>query len=268
MLITNFCLHIYIHAGAQPVDPPVPTVSPTFSPSPVINCNKTSPNGNYFGCGPLKGCNFQGNPISIATSANTAGCITLCDTTSPCKACTYDTINGQCILLQNLTSVAPSTDGENWSTYIVQTLHPLYPLIPVCPETFSPTKMPTVGAGSRQLLMSDWLPHQHHHHHHHRYHPSRRLQSYSGGCQGVTNVSTIPLAFITPNGSSTADSLAAWQALVLNISSGGSVGGYNSSNICSVNTNTTIIPQTGGPTSSPTQNSPTPLPTPGPVTIR
>jgi PAN domain len=271
-------LPFYIHTGAAPVNPPPPTPAPTNQGGIIIECNQTSPNANYPSCGPLKGCDAQNAPLSTTTAAATpAGCISLCSTTSPCKACTYDNITSQCILLRNLTSVAPGGSGEDWSTYIVQTLPRVYPLVNACPvvTSKSPTRVPTNAPGRRRhhrhLVSLDASRHTAAPHHHY---PQRSLQSYSGGCQRAngTDVSVLTLEFITPNGSSTFESLAAWQALVSNISSGGSVGPYNSSNICTVNTDPVIIYETGSPTPSPTPSptsrpsaAPTPSPTPGPT---
>ena len=139
--------------------------------------------------------------------------------------------------MRNRTSVSLNENG-NWSTYIRNTLPQVYPLVNSCADTASPTRVPTV-ARRRQLVSSEWSYH----------HTRRSLQSYDGGCQAAnsSDVAQVVLAFAT-DGSTTNTVLAAWEAAVTNISSGGSLGPYNSSNICSVNTEPEITYVTGSPT--------------------
>lgn len=254
---------MYICIGAEPVTT-TPAPTPQGDSSSTVVCNLTSPDATYPSCGSVKGCDSQNNPLSITTAANVSLCITSCTATSTCKACTYDKSSSQCILLKELTSVTPG--AGNWSTYICQTLSRVYDVTTSCPQVGGGT-----GRQRRQMLPHSlqWLsisqerypPHHQEEDAAYPHHP-RRLQSYTNGCPNAdpSNVTSISLVFITPNGSSTVESLLAWNLLVSDLSSGGSPAGYNSSTICSINTNTSITYQTGSPTPAPT-----PSPTNGPT---
>ena len=236
------------HTGAIPINPNVtneptriPTTSPTLTPGSSLICNGSASgaSSNFVGCGEVQGCDANAGGILITNATSSDACVSSClaATVSSCLAASYDNTTGECFLLSNLTSVVPQGSAGQWITYLHTSQPSTIPLSTSCFATQTPTMTPTLAGGrrhrhihrSRHLLSTQTQQEQQQRQPYHQpssvarhggsasYHPNsdyyRMMQASSSnatGCPGnASDQSTLVLLFLTPNSTSTTDTLNA-----------------------------------------------------------
>lgn len=165
----------------------------------------------------------------------------------------YMAETNECLLYANITSAVDDGTGS-WLTY--SSISGEIPLVAECggSQTGTPTKVPTISSGRRLQLLGESLSKvadgQLKYDHHRQLQSAGASTSSTYNCTGnPENITTIPLIFSTPNASSTEAVAGAVDTLAKNATL---LPGFNQTNICSINSDVTIIYDTGSPTLVPT----------------